>query len=64
MVRCQDCRKQGKKGQYTDPYESALRSMRGGSFLNSEFMLPTSTSCNSCGDKVQVSGWFERDPHI
>lgn len=64
MVRCQNCREQGNEEEYSDPYETGLRSRKGGYPLMTGFVLPTSTSCNSCGDKAQVSGWFEKDPHI
>lgn len=58
MVRCEECKEKDKKCEFSDPYETALRIKPGG------FILPTQTECNSCGDTVQVSGWFEQDPYI
>lgn len=65
MVRCSQCISQNKQEQYTDPYESAYRRYKTvNAFIN--YIAPTYTKCNidSCGNTVEVSGWFESDPHL
>lgn len=64
MVRCEECKSKEKTGEYSDPYETALRSKKGGYPILTGYIMPTTTDCNSCGKTVQVSGWFEKDPYI
>lgn len=61
MVRCKSCKSEGKEGKYSDPHETGLRSRKGGYPIMTGFILPRSTKCNSCGQKVKTSGWFEKD---